>query len=394
MLERPNMTVTRRGRLTTTLAELVRIDSVNPDLAPGAAGEAEVAEWIADRLRQTPGISVEFQDAGSGRPNVIAIAGQGSGRRLMLNGHTDVVGVAGMAAPFEPRVEGGRLYGRGACDMKDALAAMIVLLEDIAADPSFPGQVIATFVVDEEYASIGTQAICSAIDRWRPDAALVLEGTDLDVVIAHKGFVWAEIVTHGLAAHGSAFATGVDAIAHMGRVLVGLEAQSRELEARTPHPIVGPPSMHASLIRGGQELSSYPDRCVLGLERRTIPGETVEQVHNELQGILDRLAGDDPSFTADLTIGVTRDPFEVAADATIVSAVSSVVERARGRRPKLTGAAGWMDSALLSNAGVPVAIFGSSGDGAHAVEEWADLAVLEQFSELLAGVAYAFCAGF
>ncbi|MGH6927330.1 MAG: M20/M25/M40 family metallo-hydrolase, partial [Dongiaceae bacterium] len=247
--------------MTTTLAELVRIDSVNPDLVPGAAGEAAVAGWIAERLRLTPGISVELEDAGGGRPNVIATAGQGVGRKLMLNGHTDVVGVAGMAAPFEPRVEGGRLYGRGACDMKDALAAMIVLLEDIAADPAFPGRVIATFVVDEEYASIGTQAICNAIERRRPDAALVLEGTDLDVVIAHKGFVWADIVTHGLAAHGSAFAVGVDAIAHMGRVLTALEEQSRELVARTPHPLVGPPSLHASLIQGGQELSSYPDRC-------------------------------------------------------------------------------------------------------------------------------------
>jgi acetylornithine deacetylase len=221
----------------------------------------------------------------------------------------------------------------------------------------------------------------------------VLEGTDLDVVIAHKGFVWAEIVTYGFAAHGSAFTVGVDAIAHMGRVLDGLEALSRELEARTPHPLVGPPSLHASLIQGGQELSSYPERCRLELERRTIPGETVEQVRAELQGILDGLAAADPRFTAELTFGVTREPFEVAADAPIVATVNGVVERARGRRPNLTGAASWMDSALLSGAGVPVAVFGSSGAGAHAIEEWADLAVLEQFSELLEQVAYAFCSG-
>lgn len=387
------MTDGRGERLTTTLAELVRIDSVNPDLVPGAAGEAAVAAWIAERLRRTPGIGVELQDAGGGRPNVIATAGQGTGRKLMLNGHTDVVGVAGMATPFEPRVEGGRLYGRGACDMKDALAAMIVLLEDIAADPAFPGQIIATFVVDEEYASIGTQAICNAIDRRRPDAALVLEGTDLDVVIAHKGFVWADIVTHGLAAHGSAFAVGVDAIAHMGRVLVALEELSRELVARMPHPLVGPPSLHASLIQGGRELSSYPDRCTLELERRTIPGETVEQVRAELQGVLDGLAAADPGFSAELNIGVTREPFEIAADAPIVATVGSVVEQARGRRPNLAGAAGWMDSALLAGVGVPVAIFGPGGDGAHAVEEWAELAVLEEFSELLERVAYSFCAG-
>lgn len=386
------MTTARRERLTTTLADLVRIDSINPDLVPGAAAEAEIAEWIAARLRQTPGITVELQDAGGGRPNVIAMAGSGAGRKLMLNGHTDVVGVAGMSAPFEPRVDGERLFGRGASDMKDALAAMIVLLEDVAADPEFPGQLIATFVVDEEYASIGTQAICDAIDRWRPDAALVLEGTDLDIVIAHKGFVWAEIVTRGFAAHGSDYKLGVDAISHMGRVLAELEVLGRELERRPAHPLVGQPSMHASLIRGGQELSSYPDRCHLELERRTIPGESVEQVRTELQAILDRLAAAIPRFSAELIIGVDRDPFEVSADAPIVATVSRVVERERDRAPRLLGAGGWMDSALLSTVGIPTAIFGPAGEGAHGLEEWADLETLEQFATLLRQVAYEFCA--
>ena len=382
-----------REKLERTLAELVKIPSVNPDLNPGAEGESAIANAIADRLRQTPGIEVELQDAGNGRPNVIAIAGSGSGPTLMLNGHIDTVGVAGMDAPFEPVVEDGRLYGRGASDMKGAVASMIVLLEEIARVDDFPGRVIATFVVDEEYASIGTQAICREIERWRPDAALVLEGTALDVSIAHKGFVWATITTRGRAAHGSRYQDGIDAIAHMGRVISGVDDLARELLKRTPHRYVGPPSLHASTIRGGQELSSYPDECVLEIERRTIPGESAEQVEAELREILDRLAAGDPAFRATLEVGLVRHPFEIAEDAAIVRLVSAAAERRLGRTPDLIGGMGWMDSALLSDAGVPTAIFGPAGDGAHAIVEWADLDSLYDFTVILADVVQEFCAG-
>src|SRR5579884_1677276 len=145
--------------------------------------------------------------------------------------------------------------------MKGPLAAALLLLESIARAGDFPDRLVVTFVVDEEYASLGTQAVCRALDRWRPDAALVLENSDLDVCVAHKGFAWAEIVTKGRAAHGSRYWLGVDAIAHMGRVLVALEALGAELLARPPHRYVGPPSIHASLIGGGQELSSFPEEC-------------------------------------------------------------------------------------------------------------------------------------
>ncbi len=382
-----------RERLTETLGEIVRIPSINPDLVPGAAGERDLAEAIAARLRATSGIAVELQDAGGGRPNVIATVGAGRGRALLLNGHLDTVGVAGMAEPFSGRVDGGRLYGRGAIDMKASLAGMIVLLEAVAAAGDFPGRLIATFVVDEEYASLGTQAVCREIDRWRPDAALVLEPTDLDVCLAHKGFVWAEIVTHGRAAHGSRYDLGVDAIAHMGRVLGGLEALGRDLLARPGHPLVGPPSIHASLIEGGQELSSYPVACRLAVERRTVPGETADQVRSELQALLDRLMAADPRFSATLELGLVREPFEVAPDAQIVAALAAAVEAEAGRRPRWVGEAGWMDSALLAAAGVPTAVFGPSGEGAHALEEWADLDALLLFTRALARAAYAFCTG-
>lgn len=380
-----------RGALIEALAEMVRIPSINPDLVPGAAGEREQAEAIAARLRRTPGIDVELQDAGGGRPNVIAAAGRGAGRTLMLNGHIDTVGVAGMADPFTPRVEGDRLYGRGTYDMKGPMAVALLLLESVARAGDFPGRLVVTFVVDEEYASLGTQAICRALDRWRPDAALVLENSDLDICVAHKGFAWAEIVTRGRAAHGSRYWLGVDAIAHMGRVLVALEALGAELLARPPHRYVGPPSIHASLISGGQELSSFPEECRLQVERRTVPGETAAQVRDELQTVLDRLAAADAAFAATLTVGVVREPFEVAEDAPIVLALDRACREVRGAAPKLIGKAGWADSALLAAAGVPTAYFGPAGGGAHATEEWIDLDSLATFARILARTAYDFC---
>jgi len=381
----------QRDALVDALAELVQISSINPDLVPGASGEAEIAEAIAARLRHTPGIDVELQEVVPGRPNVIATVGSGPGRTLMLNGHTDTVTVAGMTEPFSARVDGNRLYGRGANDMKGALAGMIVLLEAVARAGDFPGKLVATFVVDEEYASIGTQAICEQIDRWRPDAALVLEQTDLDVCIAHKGFVWATVDTHGFAAHGSRWQEGVDAITHMGRVLVGLDELSQALVALPGHQLLGPPSLHASLISGGQELSSYPAACHLEVERRTIPGESLEEVRTELQSILNRLEEADEKFSATLTMGLERHAFEVSEEAPIVRAIVAASQQELNLTPRFGGAAGWMDSALLSAAGVPTAIYGPGGDGAHGFEEWADLDVLEKFTSVLARIAYDFC---
>lgn len=380
-----------RDELVRTLSDLVRIKSVNPDLVPGANGEDEIARTIAGRLRQTPGIAVELREAAPNRPNVIATVGTGSGRTLMLNGHIDTVTVEGMTDALSGRVDGNRLYGRGSNDMKSSIAGMIVLLEAIARAGDFPGRLVATFVVDEEYASIGTQAICREIDRWQPDAALVLEPTGLDLTIAHKGFVWANIDTRGVAAHGSAWEEGVDAISHMGRILTQIETLNADLTSRPGHELVGPPSVHASLIRGGQELSSYPAACHLEIERRTIPGETPDQVRAELEAIIKRLSTADPQFSATLKLGLVRNPFEVGSDAPIVKVVQAAVERVLGRAPRISGGSGWMDSSLLSEAGVSTAIFGPGGHGNHGFVEWADLAMLEDFVTVLADVAYQFC---
>jgi acetylornithine deacetylase len=306
------------------------------------------------------------------RPSVIAVArGNGGGRSLLLNAHFDTVGAGGMEAPCEPRVEDGRLYGRGAYDMKGALAA---ILDAAARVEGLRGDLIATAVADEEFASIGTSAV---LERVRADAAIVVEPTELELAIAHKGFVGFEIETEGVAAHGSRPQLGVDAIAKMGPVLVALKQLDERLLAGRRHPLLGPGSLHASLIEGGQEFSTYPARCLLTGERRTLPGETAEQVESELR----EMAGD-----AELRLVVARDPFETSADDQLVRLVASTAGTAEP-----VGVPFWADSGLIAAAGIPTVLYGPIGDGAHADVEWVDLDSLERVRDVVLEVAVEWC---
>jgi acetylornithine deacetylase len=368
--------------------DLVAIDSVNPDLVPGAAGEGAIAQFVA-RWLERAGLEVELDEAAPGRPNVVGVArGSGGGHSLMLNAHMDTVGVAGMLRPHEPRIEGNRLYGRGAFDMKGSLAA-IMAAGAAAKQHNLRGDVMVTAVVDEEYASIGTDSI---VKRWHADAAIVTEPTDLQVCIAHKGFVWLEIETSGVAAHGSRPDLGVDAIVNMGHVLVALEQLNQQLLAAPSHPLLGSGSLHASLISGGRELSSYPDRCMLAVERRTIPGETRTIVEAQVQDVLDQLAARDPAFKAARRTTFERAPFEVAPDAPIVAELRRQAAHVLGMEPNIVGETPWMDAAILAAAGIPTVVFGPGGAGAHAVEEWVDLDSVHQCAAILSETATAFCA--
>ena len=351
-------------------AALVAIDSVNPALVSGGAGEREIASFVAGWSAEH-GLEVEI--LGDERPSVVATRrGSGGGRSLLLNGHLDTVGVAGMEAPFEPRVENGRLYGRGAYDMKGALAAILLAA---AASTGLRGDVIVTLVADEELASVGTEAV---VERVHADAAIVVEPTDLRVAIAHRGFVGFELETAGVAAHGSRPDLGVDAIAKMGPILVALAELDERLQAGPRHPLVGPASLHASLIEGGQELSSFPARCVLTGERRTIPGETLEQVERELLAIAGGSA---------LRIVASRDPYTARPDHPFVELVRSAAEAG-----EYTGAPFWTDAALIAGAGIPTVLFGPAGEGAHAAVEWVDLASLDRVREVVLRVAAEWCA--
>ncbi|HET6657768.1 MAG TPA: M20/M25/M40 family metallo-hydrolase [Gaiellaceae bacterium] len=360
--------------LTELAAELVRIDSVNPDLVPGGAGEGELARFVAGWLEDV-GLEVEVEEAAPGRPNVVGRArGSGGGATLLLNAHMDTVGYDGMEAPLDPRIEEGRLYGRGAYDMKGSLAAIMVAGAE-AAHAGLLGDVLVAAVVDEEVFSIGAEAVAR---RYRADAAIVAEPTELRLVIAHKGFVWMEIETKGRAAHGSRPDLGEDAIVRMGRVLTGLGALSESLLDNPSHRLLGSGSVHASLIGGGVELSTYPESCVLSLERRTVPGETVDIVERQIAEIADG---------AEIRTTFVREPFEVGEDEPVVQAL---LRHAGG--PEVTGVPFWADSAVFAAAGIPTVVFGPGGEGAHAQVEWVDLADLERCKDLYVAVARELCA--
>jgi acetylornithine deacetylase len=373
--------------VTQLLYDLVAIDSINPDLVPGAAGEQAIAGFVADWLSRA-GLEVTIDEPRPGRPSVVGVArGRGGGRSLMLNAHLDTVGVAGMELPHTPRIVGNHLYGRGAYDMKGGLAAVMLAAAE-ATGHDLRGDVIVAAVADEEYASLGSESI---VKRWRTDAAIVTEPTQLQICVAHKGFSWLEIETQGMAAHGSRPDLGVDAIAKMGRVLVELEALDRSLRAESSHPLLHNGSLHASLISGGQELSSYPERCTLMVERRTIPGESTAIVERQIRALLERIALDDSGFRATLRTSFERPPFEVAADEPIVVELLAQARRVLGAEPKLVGETFWMDSAILAAANIPTVIFGPSGTGAHAVVEWVDLESVDRCAQVLLATALEFC---
>ena len=370
------------------LRQLVTIDSINPDLVPGGVGEEQIARFIADWFERA-GLEVVWDKPAPGRPNVIGIArGTGGGRSLLLNAHMDTVGVVGMERPHDPFIQDSRLYGRGAYDMKGGLAA-IMAAGAAAKKRALRGDVIITAVADEEFASIGTASI---VKNWHADAAIVTEPTELDFCTAHKGFVWLDIETEGVAAHGSRPDLGVDAIVKMGKVLIGLEELDSSLRSAPTHPLLGSGSVHASLIQGGQELSSYPKHCFLSVERRTVPGETLQKVESEIPGIFEQIAVSDPTFKASIKTSMVREPFEISPDEPIVRTLLRKTTTILGHEPVEIGQTGWMDSALLSAAGIPTVIFGPGGEGAHAVVEWSNLEHVEHCAEILSAVAEDFCA--
>jgi acetylornithine deacetylase len=361
------------------LASLVRINSVNPSLVPGAAGEGEIARFVQAWL-SARGIAADVYAAAPDRPSVVArVPGKGGGRSLLLNAHLDTVGVDGMSDPFRPRIEDGRMYARGAYDMKASLAACMLALAEIRSG-ELGGDVFLAAVADEEHASLGVQEVLRHV---RADAAIVTEPTSLEVCIAHKGFSWHEVVTSGRAAHGSQPQLGIDAIAHMGRVLNRLEALQAELERRPPDRLLGRGSLHASVISGGQELSSYPAICTLQLERRTLPGEDMASVEREIEGVLLALAGEDPRFQGRQRTTLVRPPFAVSESEAIVRTLLGEAGVVLGRTPATIGVSFWMDAAFLAAAGIPTVAFGPHGAGAHAIDEWVDLHSVEQCRETL-----------
>ncbi len=370
------------------LRDLVAIDSVNPSLVPGAAGEGAIADAVAGAMRRA-GMDVERQEAAPGRHNIVGVLeGRAPGRSLMFCGHTDTVGVEGMTSPFDPVERDGRIYGRGSQDMKGGVAAMIDAVRVATAHGFARGRLVVAAVVDEEYASLGADALVTA---WRADAAVVTEPTDLEIAVAHKGFAWLEVETRGRAAHGSRPADGRDAIVRMGRVLVALEELDRALQRRSPHALVGTASLHASLIDGGRELSSYPDRCTLKLERRTLPGEPEAAVTGEVQAILARLASADRAFDGSSRLLFARPGYELEAGHELPLTLAAAASRVFGRAPAIGGMTFWTDAAVLAGAGMPSVLFGPGGAGLHSTEEYVRVDDVCRCRDALAELAREWC---
>jgi len=381
-----------RSFVVEVLKELVATNSVNPDVGKGP-GEAALSNLLFDRLTSITPLDVLKQPVANERSNVIAILrGAGGGRSLMLNGHMDTVGVEGMVIePFRPFVESGLLHGRGACDMKGAIAAMIGAAKSLADSKSkLRGDVIFSFVVDEEHLSIGIERL---VEEYKADAAIVGEPTDMAIATAHKGFLWIEVEFKGKTAHGSVPEKGVDAIVHAANLVSRLGGLQDTFTTHT-HPLLGTPKIHTSTIEGGIHWSIVPDHCILRLERRTIPGETTSSAMKEIQQLLDKVKEQNPSLNATARKVFERPPLETNATEPIVQELQRIIPEVSKINAEVVGVPYWTDGAILAHSGsIPTCIFGP-GDirVAHSPDEYVDVEDVLRAGEIYGNVAQRFCA--
>ena len=376
-----------RGDAVALARALIKIDSRNPTLVPGAPGEGEVARALAAILDDW-GFSVQLADAVPGRPNVVARIGPSDAPALMLNGHLDVVGVEGMVhEPFAAEMRSGRIYGRGSADMKGGLAAMCAAATIVSANSK--AQIVIAAVVDEEYESLGLRSLLAS--GVRAEAAIVTEPTRLAICPAHRGFAWIDVTLTGRAAHGSRYDLGVDAIMHAGLLLAELNALEQTREGGRRHPLLGRTSLHASTIHGGVGMSTYPERCELAIERRTLPGEDASLAVREITDACERVRARHPDFSAQVKLNTAQAPSDVAIDAPVVERLRSALD-AEGMAVRIEGLSAWTDAALLNEAGIPAVCFGPGDISlAHAAEEFVPVADIEQATRVLTRVVRDWC---
>jgi acetylornithine deacetylase len=379
--------VVPRGDAVALARALIKIDSRNPTLVPDAPGERACARKLASVLDDW-GFDVELQEKIAHRPNVIARIGPHGAPTLMLNGHLDVVGVEGMVHdPFAADVRDNRIYGRGSADMKAGVAAMCAAA--LQAGSGSSRQILIAAVADEEYESLGMRALIES--GVRADAAIITEPTRLAICPAHRGFVWMDVNFRGRAAHGSRYEIGVDAITHAGLVLAELEKLERTREHGKRHPLLGRGSLHASMIRGGVGMSTYPEECVLSIERRTLPGETAETAMREVENACAAVRARDLRLDASITQTTSQLPSDVPADAPIVRRLKCAME-SEHVPVSIEGMSAWTDAALLNAAGIPTICFGPGDIAlAHAAEEFVPVAEIETATRVLGRVVRDWC---
>jgi acetylornithine deacetylase len=370
--------------VSKTTQQLIRIPSINPTLAPEGEGESAIAAF-AQAWMLEHGMRSWLEEPAPGRPNAVGECGNGNGPTLVLCAHLDTVSVSGMTIPpFDGFIEENRIYGRGACDMKGSVAAVLCAAASMARE-NFDGKLLVALVSDEEYASIGAQHF---VEHHKADACILTESSEGKLILAHKGFVWVEIVTAGRAAHGSRWDLGESAVGKMGRIISALEDFDRNVLRKRRHPLVGPASQHCALIQGGTGISTYAERCSLQLERRTLPGEKTEEVLAELREVIAKTGEH-----ADLRCILERPPLTCDRTQTIASLVREAARKVTGHLPEEAGVSYWMDAALFAAAGIPTVNYGPSGAGAHEAVEWVDIDSVVQCAAVLANTAKMFFAG-
>lgn len=363
----------------STLADLVRINSVNPAYE-GGVSEAGVVAYIR-RFFEPLGLEMWEQEVFPGRPNLIVrLPGHDPGRKVVLEAHTDTVSIAGMTIPpFDPVIEGGRLYGRGACDTKAGLAGMMHAVAGMESDGVVPPcDVWLVAAADEEFSYRGVVKLCEGLTG---EAAIIAEPTELRVVVASKGVVRWRIVVHGRAAHSSKPHLGVNAISHMSRLVVALDEHHAAL-AKHSHPLLGPATGNVGVIRGGVQVNFVPDSCMIEIDRRLLPGEQVEKVLGDYQRVIDRVAAAQQGFSATMeTPMLTDEALDTPADSD-VAVLACEIARSLGLDGRPSGVPFGSDASKLSRQGLPSLVFGpGSIDRAHAAVEYVEIDQVERASE-------------
>jgi acetylornithine deacetylase len=379
-----------RGELVQLLSDLVSIESINPSMKGAKNGEAIIGDYIFDYLKRL-GLEVERQMALPGRPNIFGrLAGSDPQRRLLFEAHLDTMPVEGMEIdPFHPKVEEGHLYGRGACDVKASIAAMLLALK-IARDQGRPkADLYFLGSVDEEYTFKGILHFLKG--RFWAQGAVVGEPTELDVVIAHKGMVRWRIEVTGRAAHSSKPKEGINAITKMARIICRIEDRVQPILSRRSHPLVGPPTLSIGKIQGGIQINIVPDRCVIELDRRLNPGEDPNAVLESFEQLLQEMRGEDPQLQVAMEQPFLVDyPLETKETEEVVQLAKSAISAVLGQA-KMKGVPFGTDGSKTARAGIPTIVLGpGSIDQAHTAKEFVEIDQVVKATEIYARMMLGF----
>ncbi len=365
-----------------TLADLISINSVNPHY-PGGPGEGRLAEYVGQFFRRNS-IPFTFQPVFEGRPNVMAtLAGKSGERKLIFEAHMDTASELGMSIePFRPLRKTNFMYGRGSCDTKAGLAAMMHAFKAVSDTGLEPGaSAVLLAAADEEHAFRGIVKFLEA--GVKAEGAVVTEPTSLETVVTSKGVLRWRIRTHGRAAHSSKPHLGINAISKMSKLIMALDEKLLPNYRLRQHPLLGSPTLAVGTIQGGIQVNQVPESCSIEIDRRLLPGETQQTVWKELSGLISELQVEDPELKVEMEPPVLEDlAMETPASARVVQVVHSVSQRVRGTN-SLVGVPYGSDASKLSRAGIPSIILGpGSIDRAHAAEEYVELDQVARAAEI------------